>query len=130
MTHNNLNTKAMELALKVAGHEFPRLSQLGACSSHSAKSYHLCYKSDDIAEYAFFLLDVTCTEEGKIHLIEANGSNAALSSIVKGRDDDRAQHMACAFQQKPRPSGPVVVILCHQKGLYTYLSFFACQSFF
>ena len=125
MTNNNdlIPITAMELALKAAGHRFPRLTQLGGTPNGSSNTVndrlHLRLDAPEVTHPAFFLLDVTMTENQKIHLIEANGSNAALSSSAPGWDADRerADHMAFSFRIKPKPSGPVVAILSHPENL-------------
>ena len=125
MTNNTdlISITAMELALKAAGDEFPRLTQLGRTPNGSSNTIndclHLRLDAPGIKHPAFFLLDVTMTEDRKIHLIEANGSNAALSSSAPGWDADRerADHMAFSFRIKPKPSGPVVAILSRPDNL-------------
>ena len=124
---------AMELALKAAGHRFPRLTQLGGTPNGSANTIndrlHLRLDAPEVTHPAFFLLDVTMTENQKIHLIEANGSNAALSSSAPGWDADRerADHMALSFRMKPKPSGPVVAILSHPENL-VHVPEFYCRA--
>src|SRR3990170_277034 len=119
MTGRYFQGIAMELALKTAGHKFPRLSQVGAewatenggptkveINPPSERPVRVDTPGTD--DFGFFLLDLTLSEDGRICLIEANGSNAALSSCIVGRDDRRALHMFLSYRSKKKMPGSVV----------------------
>lgn len=117
MTRNNFPSIAAELVLKTAGVPFPRLSKLGAPIGRgpSALEYRASFPAPDVSGFSFFLIDVTVEADGAIRLIEANTSNAALSSTGAG-DDDRAEHMARAFEARVAKGASVVAILAFQPG--------------
>jgi len=75
-------------------------------------------------------MDVTWTKERKLHIIEVNGSNAALSSSGLGRDDRRARHMFLAYKGKKKKSGSVVALLAHQRGLIHIAEFYGRAGIF
>jgi hypothetical protein len=124
-THTDF-TKGFELALERAGHRFPRLSRLRAKAD---PRYSLHIEAPELKAPSFFLLDVTLAR-GLVRLIEANGSNGALSSTIALGDQLRARHMAFAFATKPRPAGSVVAILCHQAGFLHLGEFFVRAELF
>jgi hypothetical protein len=127
MHNTDFGTIAAELGLRVAGHLFPSLSQIGSTGGMPpapTRDFRLRYHAPDITKPSFFLIDVTVTDKGVIHLIEVNGSNAALSSSVRGEDHDRARHMAFCFNLKPRPATPVVALLGHQPGFIHIAEFY------
>lgn len=131
---------AMELALHAAGHRFPRLSQVGAAwatetgppTEVSLSPPYAGPRSFDIScsGHAIFLLDVTWTVDAKVRLIEMNGSNAALTSAVLGKDDRRALHMFLTYESKKKPAGQVVALLAYQRGLIHVPEFFGRASIF
>lgn len=121
MTTSESATIAAELALRVAGRAFPRLSTFGA-TARTEDAYYL--PATDVLEPSFYLLDVTVSD-GRVHLIEANGSNGALSSTAAMGDRLRAEHMAFAFHAKSRPAGSVVAVLCYQEGFLHLPEFFS-----
>lgn len=79
------------------------------------KVYHSRFQAPEIGGFSFFLVDVTVEADGTLRLIEANTSNAALSSCGVG-DDDRARHMAQAFEHRVSPGVSVVALLAFQPG--------------
>ena len=119
-------TPSFELALQTAQHRFPRLSMIRSKANPDDR-LHLAAPS--ITAPSFYLLDVTMVG-GKPRLIEANGSNGALSSTVAAGDHLRARHMAFAFESKVRPAGPVSVLLCHQEGFLHLPEFFGRAELF
>jgi len=121
MIHDNFSGVAAEFILKTAGVPFPRLSRLGAAhgDGREAKVYRAHFPASDIDGFSFFLVDVTVEEDGTVRLIEANTSNAALSSCGAG-DDDRARHMAQAFEHRVPSGVSVVALLAFQPG-FTHL---------
>ncbi|MCK5927782.1 MAG: hypothetical protein KAG80_06245 [Nocardioides sp.] len=74
--------------------------------------------------YGYWLLDVTLTADGRLVVIEANGTNGATSSIGNG-DTDRIEHMASALTAR----GPVrpgeAALLLHQDGFHHVPEFYA-----
>lgn len=132
---------ALELALLAAGHRFPRLSQVGSAWAHETGSIPTKVELDPPAEkpvridiqcddYSFFLLDLTLCVDGTFRLIEANGSNAALSSSILGKDDRRARHMFLTYKSKVKPRGQVAVVLGYQESLIHIAEFFARAGIF
>jgi len=69
-----------------------------------------------VTGFSFFLMDVTLTADQRLLLIEANGSNAALSAALEGTDDRRAFHIFQAYLAQARLTEPSVVLLAHQPG--------------
>jgi hypothetical protein len=136
----NYQAIAMELALLAAGHRFPRLSQVGAAWGDDTGGptavevnppVEAPVSSDIVSDgFSFFILDVTLTHQGKIVLIEANGSNAALTSSVLGKDDKRARHMYNSYLNKKKLKGSVVALLPYQKGLLHVAEFFGRAGLF
>lgn len=131
---------AMELALLAAGHSFPRLSQIGAAWGEDTgeptkvdleppveKPIRIDTNTDG---YGIFLLDITHSPDGKFYLIEANGSNAALTSAITSRDDSRARHMSLAFTSKKKHRGSVVAMLAYQKTLLHIGEYFGRAALF
>lgn len=132
---------ALELALRTAGHLAPRLSHVGAALGREEGDLarieldppvaaHIRFDAPSIDGYSFFLLDCTRTDDGEFRLIEANGSNAALTSSVLGRDDRRSHHMALAFNSMRKPPGAVVALLTHQQGFLHIAEFFGRAAIF
>lgn len=131
---------AMELALLAAGHHFPRLSQVGAAWGEETgpptnvevnpPTESPVGVETNTDGYSIFLLDVTVTKDGTFHLIEANGSNAALSSSVLSKDDRRALHMYHSFMNKKKPLGRVSAILAYQPGILHLAEFFGRAGIF
>ncbi len=113
--------RAMELAVARAGHRFPPLSELRDPGGHSA------IFATSAREYALVLLDVTLDVRGNLRLIEANGSNAALSSAAENGEGDhaRALHMAATFTARHRAGEPVAVLIGHQAGFHHIPEFYA-----
>jgi hypothetical protein len=119
-------TRSLELALERTDHSFPRLTRLRAKADRGHR-FHLA--DPRLSAPSFFLIDVTIAG-GEVRLIEANGSNGALSSTVADGDGLRASHMAFAFESKPRPAGPVAALLCHQDGFLHLAEFFTRAELF
>jgi hypothetical protein len=119
-------TKGFELALDQANHRFPHLTQIRAKAD---SGHHLQFAAPEINAPSFFLLDVTISD-GKVRLIESNGSNGALSSTIKAGDATRAKHMAYAFATKPRAARQVVTLLSHQAGFLHLGEFFVRAELF
>lgn len=108
----------MEIAVAAAGHNFP---QLTALRSPHASNHRFAANTDD---YAIALLDVTLEHTGAIRLIEANGSNAALSSLTTSGDYARAAHMCATLAAKYRGDVKGVALLGHQAGFLHIPEFF------
>lgn len=118
---------AVELALLAAGHSFPRLSQVGAGwvegsdGPRRSEIYSLSEPSFSIAtdtsSFGIFLLDTLVARDGRICLIEANGSNAALSSAISGRDDRRARHMYLTLRSRRWTDAPSVALIAYAPSL-------------
>ncbi|MFN3325584.1 MAG: hypothetical protein ACK5AZ_18975 [Bryobacteraceae bacterium] len=119
-------TKALELAIKGTQHPFPRLTRIRAKAD---PKHHFHLAASELTEPTFFLIDVTLADS-EVRLIEANGSNGALSSTSAPGDRLRAIHMGFAFESKVRPPGPGVALLCHQAGFLHLAEFFARAEFF
>jgi hypothetical protein len=124
MESRSLSAKAFELGLKFVGHPFPRLSRVNAAACGNPFEGSARFDMPGIGGFGYFLLDVTRTEGGQFHLIEANGSNAALSSSVTGRDDRRARHMYLTYKSKRKPRGQITCLLSHQKELIHVAEFY------
>lgn len=130
----------MELALQAAGHKFPRLSQVGAAwatdegpPTHvevSPPIEHPARFDSSTNGYGILIPDITWTVDGQLRLIEANGSNAALTSAILGKDDARAHHMYMAYKAKPKPRGQVVALLAYQNTLLHMAEFFGRAGLF
>jgi hypothetical protein len=131
---------AMELALLAAGHKFPRLSQIGAAWGEdiggptkvdleppTENPLRIDTNTDG---FGIFIMDVTVSEDGKIYLIEANGSNAALTSAVRSKDDKRARHMTLSFTSKKKHSGSVIALLAYQSTLLHIGEYFGRAGIF
>lgn len=130
MTATDLVPEAMDLALQIVGHPFPRLSRVssaGGVAPPAMRSYVARLAAPEVTSYAYFLTDVTVTDSGEIRLIEANGSNAALSSAGLGRDDDRAEHMAKSFMARGMGDEPAIAVLSHQEG-FIHISEFVLRA--
>jgi len=131
---------AMELALLAAGHKFPRLSQIGAAWGEDVGGPTKVDLDPPIENaeridtntngYGIFIIDITVSADGKIYLIEANGSNAALTSAIKSKDDKRARHMTMSFSNKKKHSGPVVALLAYQSTLIHIAEYFGRAGIF
>ncbi len=131
---------AMELALLAANHKFPRLSQIGAAWGEDTgeptkvdlePAIENPVRIDTNTEgFGIFILDITYSTDGKIYLIEANGSNAALTSAIKSKDDKRARHMTLSFTSKKKPAGQVVVLLAYQSTLLHIGEYFGRAGIF
>ena len=110
--------RAMEIAVAATGHKFV---QLTALRSPHAQSHHLPAKTDD---YSMALLDVTIDTSGALRLIEANGSNGALTSLTSEGDSARAAHMCATLQARHPGGGKGVALLGHQAGFLFLPEFF------
>ena len=126
----DFTASATELALKAVGHRFPRLTRIAEANGAGTRCQSVRFDMPAVNGFSYFLLDVTRTEEGRIHLIEANGSNAALSSSVAGRDDRRSRHMYATYRTKKKPRGQVVCLLTHQKALMHFAEFYLRAGLF
>lgn len=125
--NRDFSTIATELALKAVGHRFPRLSQLADGNrAHVGDKFDRSFRfpTPTVDGFSYFLLDITQTAEGRFHLIEANGSNAALSSSIVGRDDRRSRHMHMSYISRKTPQGQAVCLLTHQKALIHFAEFY------
>lgn len=75
-------------------------------------------QSEKASDWAYWLLDITITEDGSLALIEANGSNGALNSIVNG-GIDRVHSMVGKILDRlktsPTGEGSVVLLLHGEK---------------
>lgn len=74
--------------------------------------------------YGYWLLDVTATEDGRLVVIEANGSNGATSSIGD-HDHDRVRHMCETVRGRGGPTIGEVAVLAHQDGFHHIPEFYA-----
>lgn len=119
LSTSTAHDRAIEIAVATAGHKFPQLSAL---RSPRALSHRFAAKTDD---YSMVLLDVTLDTAGALRLIEANGSNAALSSLTATGDDSRAAHMCATLTAKYRGEERGVALLGHQAGFLHIPEFFA-----
>ena len=77
-----------------------------------------------ISSYGMFAIDVTVTRESVLHIIEVNGSNAALSSTAVGTDHARALNMALAFQHRVQHGPPASILLAHRPKLQFLAEFY------
>jgi len=122
MTADAFGTIALELALSSAGHLFPRLSHLIAPCPKGGFPVRINTKTNG---YSIAILDITLTEAGAIHLIEANGSNGGLTSIPLGHDEARARHMQLALEGKGKLGRSVSILLPFKPGFMHLAEFFA-----
>jgi hypothetical protein len=127
MSISDFRTIALELAVSSVGHSFPRLSRLVEPSKEKIVSTRLKAATTG---YSIAILDITLTPQGEIRLIEANGSNGGLTSVVFGNEETRAKHMALAFESKPKPRKPFVALLAFKPGFAHVSEFFARASTF
>ncbi|QXF84278.1 hypothetical protein HBA53_24525 (plasmid) [Rhodococcus pyridinivorans] len=74
--------------------------------------------------HGYWLLDVTATEDGRLVVIEANGSNGATSSIGH-HDYHRVQHMCETVCSRGGPTVGEVAVLAHQDGFHHIPEFYA-----
>lgn len=74
--------------------------------------------------YGYWLLDVTVAEDGRLVVIEANGSNGATSSIGD-HDRDRIRHMCETVRGHGGPVVGEVAVLAHQDGFHHIPEFYA-----
>jgi hypothetical protein len=118
---NNFEAACMELGLLQTSHASPRLTRFAA--ANAGRGTRLSVPSD-VPGHSFFLLDITLTRDGRLLLIEANGSNAALSTALEGTDDRRAFHAFHAYMAKPRIAEPLSVVLAHQPGFLHIAEFY------
>lgn len=140
MSNRDFQGIAMELALLAAGHKFPRLSQIGAAWGDDFGGPTKVDLEPPIENptrvdtntggFGIFILDITVSEEGKIYLIEANGSNAALTSAIRSKDDKRARHMTLSFTSKKKPAGSVIALLAYQSTLIHMAEYFGRAGIF
>ena len=73
---------AAELMLMTAGHTFPRLTRFAA--ANKGRRISVTIRSETTG-HSFFLLDVTITPDGRLLLIEANGSECGPAQC-RGRE--------------------------------------------
>ena len=118
--------RAMELAVGYTGHGFPHLSKLALGTDPGSVTTRI---PSATGKYGIAALDITLTAQNEIRLIEANGSNVGLTSVVVGNDYARALHMWMSFRQKPCVT-PSTVILPFKPGLMHLPEFFARASTF
>lgn len=111
--------RGLELALaETTGRKTSELSMLPQAGPGVA------IRDSAVAGWAYFLLDTLITTEDELVLIEANASNAALSSTVH-YDIPRARHMVdmllagCAAAEL----AGAVVLLCHATGFHHVAEF-------
>src|SRR5690349_9561940 len=103
---------ALILAMKAVDHAFPDLQ-----SSHLHNAIPPFHVKSEIADYGFAMLDVTIGKNGNLYLIEANGSNAALSSTSVYGDSSRVHHLVDTLLYRyPKMDGPIVVGMAYQQG--------------
>lgn len=116
--------RAMEIAVASAGHSFPSLTAL---HNRSARSHRVTATT---THHSIALLDITLDIDGELRLIEANGSNAALSSLTADGDDGRSAHMAAAFEARNQGNVRGVALLGHQPGFLHIPEFFMRAGLF
>lgn len=72
-----------------------------------------------LAVHSYFCLDVIFGAGGELFLVEANGSNANLTSTALGHDVHRARHMASSFRAR-REDGVAGVMLVPFANRFTH----------
>ncbi len=123
----NYQMIANELSLIVAGHKFPRLSQVGAGWTIETNGPRISrlwqpqeqyfIKQTKTERNSFYLLDFLLGDsDKKFRLIEANGSNAALSSACSGVDTMRSQHIYRTVTERGIGDGNGVLLFAFQKN--------------
>lgn len=112
MTRAETLVIALEHVVRATGHKFPQFSQLQPKTRLRDSPWSFPVS---VGGYGIALLDLTIDDQGRIRLIEANGSNGNMTSIAFGSDDRRATHMYhCALpKMKETPKG---VIVCGLSG--------------
>lgn len=139
--HRSFQGIAMEMALHATGHKFPRLSHVGAAWASEfgppsavdidpPMETPVRVDAPGVDGYGIFIIDLTWTDDRQIKIIEVNGSNAALTSSVRGDDDRRATHMLLSYKNKKKPKGKVAVLMAYQKGLIHVAEFFGRAGIF
>ncbi|WP_111682843.1 hypothetical protein [Winogradskyella tangerina] len=119
-------TKAIQLALRVGRNDneiSQKIVDLNQFCGDEPLVFNLKVKTKS---HAFFMLDVTLCDDNKWRLIEANGSNAALSSTAHLGDEKRAQHLVDVFNTKDN-SEKCAVIFTHQFR-FIHLGEFFCRA--
>lgn len=104
---------AMQMALRAAGHSFQPTAELGNPQMAIERSIRV---PGDNRRHSFALLDITKTNKGEYHLIEANGSNGALTSTATGNDKARARHMYDTLRSRTALEGKSAIVLPYQPG--------------
>lgn len=123
----DFSAKAVQLALRVAGYdkEVPRkILDLSQFQGEEEIVFRVDANTDG---YSFFLLDLALCEDSHWRLIEANGSNAALSSTSVNGDEARVKHLTEIFFSKKVSERKCVVIFVHQKH-FIHLGEFFCRA--
>jgi hypothetical protein len=123
----DFSAKAIQLALRVAGYdnEVPeKILDLSQFQGNEEIVFHVDAKTD---AYSFFMLDVCIDENENWRLIEANGSNAALSSTAVNGDNARVKHLTEIFLSKVTPEKKCVVLFVHQFR-FIHLGEFFCRA--
>lgn len=123
----DFSAKAVQLALRVAGYdnEVPeKILDLMPFQGNEEIVFRVDANTD---AYSFFMLDVTLCEDNHWRLIEANGSNAALSSTAVNGDNARAKHLTEIFLSKVAPEKKCVVLFVHQFR-FIHLGEFFCRA--
>ena len=114
-------TKAIIAAIETSGGATPiDLSGLMRVSEEE-----LSRQPDAATGWAYWLLDVTVTEDGSLVLLEANGSNAAGNTIVNG-GMARVNHIVRKITEtRPDRLRGTVAVLPHGKRFHHIPEFFA-----
>lgn len=123
----DFSAKAVQLALRVAGsdNEVPeKILDLLPFQGNEEIVFRVEANTD---AFSFFMLDVTLCDDNHWRLIEANGSNAALSSTAVNGDNARAKHLTEIYLSKVDPKKKCVVLFVHQFR-FIHLGEFFCRA--
>lgn len=123
----DFSAKAVQLALRVAGYDKEVPEKILDLSPFQGNEEIVFRVEANTDAYSFFMLDVTLCEDNHWRLIEANGSNAALSSTAVNGDNARAKHLTEIFLSKVAPEKKCVVLFVHQFR-FIHLGEFFCRA--
>jgi hypothetical protein len=126
---NHFFTKATQLALKTAGKDPEATRKILDLSRFRGPDEIVFSTNESTGSYSFFLIDVTLDENLQWRIIEANGSNAALSSTALGGETARLDHLLQLFLSKPVP-GKAVILFAHQYKFIHLSEFFNRSALF
>ncbi|HEX5554271.1 MAG TPA: hypothetical protein VFX43_13585 [Chitinophagaceae bacterium] len=123
----DFSAKAVQLALRVAGYDKEVPEKILDLSQFQGNEEIVFRMETNTNGYSFFMLDVTLCEDNHWRLIEANGSNAALSSTAVNGDNARVKHLTEIFLSKGVPGKKCVVLFVHQFR-FIHLGEFFCRA--